>query len=92
MNINRERLSSAKKSQHSHHCSKQSHADIDAIHAVVETGQHRPGRRLEQVLERRRAGLPDLIPDDIKDPVMRTRYAAAQQRCNARIAAANKGV
>ena len=42
MNINRGRLSSAKQSQHSHHCPKQSHADIDAIHAVVEAGQHRP--------------------------------------------------
>ena len=42
MNTNRERLSSAKKSQLSHHCSEQSHADIDAIHAVIEAGQHRP--------------------------------------------------
>ena len=91
MNINRGRLSSAKQSQHSHHRPEQSHADIDAIHAVIEAGQHRPGRRLDQVLERRRAGLPDQVPASITDPAECHRFAAAQQRCNAYAAAANKG-
>ena len=65
---------------------------IHAIQDTVQAGVHRPGRRLDQVLERRRAGLPDLVPDDIKDPVLYERFAAYQQRHNACAAAANKGV
>ena len=65
---------------------------IEALHLTVEAGLHRPGRAWDQLMERRRAGLPDQVPSSIKDPAERHRFAAAQQRCNKYAAAANKGV
>ena len=64
---------------------------IKAIQRAVQAGIYIPSPRLDRVLERRRAGLPDLVPDDIKDPVLYERFAACQQRRNACAAAANKG-
>lgn len=66
--------------------------NIHAIQDTVQAGIHIPSPRLDQVLERRRAGLPDQVPASIKDPADRHRFASAQQRCNAYAAAANKGV
>ena len=33
--------------------------NIEALHRTIEAGVHRPGQRLEHVLERSHAGLPD---------------------------------
>ena len=65
---------------------------IEALHRTIEAGLHIPSPRLDRVLERRRAGLPDQVPADIKDPADRRRFAAAQQRCTKRRVGANKGV
>ena len=64
---------------------------IHAIQDTVQAGIHIPSPRLDQVLERRLAGLPDQVPASIKDPVLYERFAACQQRHNEYAAAANKG-
>ena len=66
--------------------------NIRAIQDTVQVGLHIPSPRLDRVLERRRAGLPDEVPASITDPAERQRFAAAQQLCTKRRVGANKGV
>ena len=77
MNTNRERLSSAKKSQLSHHRPQQSHQDIDAILAVVEAGQHRPGPEWARRTEALSLGKP-YVPAGMSEAEAR-RFIAAQR-------------
>ena len=66
--------------------------NIEAIQRVVQAGIHIPSPRLDRVLERRHAGLPDEVPASITDPAERHRFAAAQQLCTKRRVGDNKGV